>query len=101
MGYYIEVPGHTGKAQQVRDIFGAGVWHPTQPVPAGKVPICVVQNGFFDAVAVAYDQSEVDAFNDPYDHRQRDWLLMDRDQVLGQFAEGERESLEVKIAWPT
>ena len=37
--------------------------------------VCVVSNGFFDAAAYAYDQKEMDHFNDTsQDTRPRVWL---------------------------
>ena len=51
---------------------------------SGKVTVCVVSNGLFDAVGVAYDQEEFDRFMRP-DGRARVWLSIDR-AVVEQFS---------------
>ena len=80
MGYYIEVPKNTDKAGQLQKLYGAVVTpRPAAliDIPAGKRLICVVQNGFFDAAALCYDDREFQEFACP-DERPRTWLLMDK-----------------------
>jgi len=82
MGFYIEVEQPTKKAQQLCRI-GAEVRSlPSFPPPQGKVLICVLENGFFDAAGICYDQKEFNDFNDPKDTRPKTWLHMDRAQVI-------------------
>lgn len=80
MAFYIEVPNHKGKAQQIVDIYDAHII----PEPCGfwqKDPqsafICVVDNGRFEAAAFCYDERELADFKIA-DGRPRTWLIMDR-----------------------
>lgn len=43
---------------------------------AGKVPVVLVSNGAFLALAVAYSKSEVEAFQFPDDRRPRQWWIV-------------------------
>lgn len=38
------------------------------------MPVCLVNNGPFNAAAVGYSKNEVDAFNQPTDHRSKLWF---------------------------
>lgn len=85
MGYYIESPyGTHQKDQHLISEFGAERINPPSAFnpPAGKTLVCVIQNGLFDAAAIIFDQSELDAFADPDDKRPKIWLLMDTEKVL-------------------
>jgi len=81
MGYYIETPQPRNKAAWLVANHKAIVI----PAPIYLSPplttICVVENGMFDAAAIAYDQSEFDAFVRP-DGRPRTWLAMSTDEVI-------------------
>lgn len=85
MGIYIEVPHHLNKARQLVELHEAIQTLPPEEfsdVPADKFLICVVENGYFDAAAVAYSESEFKAFlPTERDDRPRTWLLMDRVKV--------------------
>lgn len=48
-----------------------------------QVLVCLVDNGFFTAAGIAYDNRERDAFLIP-DPRPKQWYLVDRD-LLKQF----------------
>lgn len=104
MGYYIETPMNKGKAEYLVREYGAEEieafdW---SDVPEDKALICVVDNGPFEAAAVAYSEREFQAFAAPDDvgestteehgdvtvmtlrperQRPRTWLLMDKDTV--------------------
>jgi len=82
MGYYIETPLHLNKSSQLATLHGATVTTPSFPPPSGKVLVCVVQNGPFDAAGIAYDKDEFDCFNSSDDFRPKTWLLMDKDIVI-------------------
>lgn len=38
--------------------------------------VCVVENVFFDAAGYAYNEFEMEEFNNPYDERKRRWLIV-------------------------
>lgn len=80
MGYYIEVPQHKGKAQQIIDLHGAR-WSPDVPsfkdIKEDEAIICVVDNGPFEAAAFVYNEDELAEFARP-DGRPKYWLIMDR-----------------------
>ena len=81
MGYYINKGlGLTGKAltllkqhPSIAPASGLKFDHTGQTVLG-----CVVQNGPFDAAAVAYCPEEVEAFADPDDSRPKNWLVVPR-----------------------
>lgn len=96
MGYYIEVPHDTGKAQLIADgkalILVDDKWRQAPEykaeiierpasfadVPENKALICVISNPFFEAAGCCFDEREFEAFTQPDDHRARTWLLMDK-----------------------
>lgn len=84
MGFYIETDTTLGKADWL--IKHGDAQEIKQPaslaeVPEGKALVVVVENGFFDAAAYAYDDSELLAFTQPGDYRPKRFLLMDKDIV--------------------
>lgn len=84
MGYYIETPSGRDKAGQLRRLAGAVDVDPDKvawPPPEGKALVCVVDNGWMEAAAVAYDEAEYNVFNAPDDTRPRTWLYMDADSA--------------------
>lgn len=38
-----------------------------------EVPVCLVDNGFFTAAGIAYNEREIKAFTDPSDHRLKEF----------------------------
>lgn len=82
MGFYLTLPQAQNKAAQLRSLHGATNTTAAFPPPEGKVLVCAVQNGPFDAAAVVYNEGELWALNDPTDNRPKDWLHMDRDKVI-------------------
>ena len=85
MGYYLEVPKHVDKAQQLIELHGAEVLlgKPINfsDIPEDKALVCVVQNTFFDAAALCYSEREMLDFSDPMDFRPKTWLLMDKEKA--------------------
>jgi hypothetical protein len=89
MGYYIQVPLNTNKAEQLMVLYGA-LKIPTGDYTdvyknaraEGLVPVIVVQNPGFDAAAVAYSQREFDEFTAPSDTRRKSIVLMEEKTVL-------------------
>ena len=86
MGYYIETPSPVFKAEQLIKQHGAVRIPPPRgydDIPHGQVPICVVQNGMFDAAGIAYNDNELEEFKaNTYDRRPRTWLTLPREKVL-------------------
>lgn len=82
MGYYIETNGHKGKAKWLVDNAKAVVIREPVDGTADMIPVCVVDNGPFEAAAIAFDSEELACFNDPNDDRFRTWLNVPRAEVL-------------------
>lgn len=90
MGCYIEVPANKGKAAQICDGKAIGANGPykaelvaTPPafgdIPADKALVAVVDNGFFEAAGLLYDQREYDELTgNVHDRRPRQYVLMDK-----------------------
>ncbi len=77
MGYYIETDSTHGKAQFIIETIGATrISGPPKEVPPGMVPVCVVDNGIFEAAGIVFDAHEMAAFSHPRDERPKQWLLM-------------------------
>lgn len=88
MGFYIEVPNPRDKAQQLKQLYGAQVILEPKYVNEvangnGKVVVCVVENGPFDAAAIIYNQKELLAFAPTMnDRRKRTYLLLDKNKAI-------------------
>jgi hypothetical protein len=82
MGYYIETPGQLkGKASRIAfEHDGQLVKEPAKfsDVPEDKALIVVVDNGPFEAAALAYDEREFLDFTDPDDDRPKRYVLLDK-----------------------
>lgn len=80
MGRYIETKNALGKASQLLQEFPeiTKLAAPKFTTDKDNVTVCVVENGPFDAAAVAYDGAEYVAFNDPSDWRAKTWLNVPR-----------------------
>ncbi len=87
MGYYIDtdtMTSATGKAAVLVAQHGASlVGKPLSldDLPDEKALVCVVENGFFDAAAFIFSNSELEEFSNPTDYRPKTWLTMDKDMV--------------------
>ena len=82
MGLYIEPPQGDKKAWLTSN--GMTMFASTgefvfnyNSVPEDKVLVCNVENGFFEASAVAFNESEFEEFNQP-DGRNKTWFLLDK-----------------------
>lgn len=83
MGFYIQCSSDHHKADQLVRMHNAQIISrppsSLSTVPSDKGVVCVVENGFFDAAAYVYSESELIAFNNRSDPRIKTWLLMDKD----------------------
>jgi hypothetical protein len=80
MGFYIDTFCNQGKADELVKRHGAikiATPKSFNDIPVDKGLICVVENGFFDAAGLCYDESEFKAFVFP-DGRRKQWLLMNK-----------------------
>lgn len=82
MGYYIETDGNHNKDQWIKKHLG-GIYLAGMPnsVNPEFVPVCVVDNGPFEAAAIAFDREEAEQFNRP-DGRPRKWMLVTKKKVV-------------------
>jgi len=83
LGYYIEVPQHKGKAQQIVELYGGRrVSRPQsyQDLAPDEAIICVVDNGLFEAAAFCYNEDEFNVFAFP-DGRSRAWVVISREKA--------------------
>jgi hypothetical protein len=82
MGYYLNHPeiSNWEKAAQLRSKFGAEVVDKPDlsTLTEDKALICVVENGFFDAVLLCYNQRELDDALHPGDARPKVFMIMDK-----------------------
>lgn len=86
MGFYIEVPINLMKAEWIVGVH-KGAKMIIQPekfsdIPEGKFLIIVVNNGLFEAAAVAYSESEFEEFTRADDTRSKKFLLLDRETTF-------------------
>lgn len=89
MGYYIETKEARRKAAQLLAEFPTIKTQSRASfnTTSTNATVCVVENGFFDAAAVAYNQNEFEVFNDPNDPRAKTWLDVPRsvlESLIGQ-----------------
>ena len=88
MGLYINQEGMQphNKAKFILGTVPEAVLLPViEDIAPTHVPVCVVDNGLFEAAAVAYSQGEIDAFNHP-DGRPKTWLSIPKDWVMENVA---------------
>ena len=82
MGYYIETGGNKRKADWIL----ANTKSRETPRPlkgtATEIPVVVVDNGPFEAAAICFSQSELDAFTRVNDTRPARFLLVAREDVV-------------------
>ena len=82
MGCYIETPVVKGKADWLMNNAGARpVSDLSFPPMDGYLMVCVVDNGPFEAAAIAYSREEWKVFTRP-DGRMKMWLWVPRDRIL-------------------
>ena len=81
MGYYIQGP-ERGKGKYLEEEYHAIPCNVHEAYivlgHVSLVPVCVVDNGAFDAAAVAYSREEFECFSYHGDVRPKQWYIMDR-----------------------
>ena len=81
MGYYIQTDSPKAKANALIAEHGAILLDKAPKwadIPTDKAVICVVDNGPFEAAALAYSADELEVFSSPDPRRRRQWLYMDK-----------------------
>lgn len=80
MGCYIQVPEPKAVAliKHGAEPY-SGSW---KDIPKGKITVCVVDNGSFEAAGVCYDEQEFREFTDPDDPRPRILVILDLAKAL-------------------
>lgn len=87
MGYYInhingkELPA-VGKASK---LVSEGATRIGTPTEFQENLVCVVENGWFDAAAYAYNEREFKEFINPNDDRRKTWLIVPNADTLSGF----------------
>jgi hypothetical protein len=82
MGYYIDTPLPTRKAEQLISLHDATKVNPSQhDFNSDKALICVVENGSFDAAGIAFSENERDTFMYP-DGRPKTWLSISKEKAI-------------------
>ena len=81
MGYYIETNSNHGKADWL--VINSRAIQTLGPKTGTKemIPVCVLDNGLFEAAGIMYDQREFEDFIRP-DGRPRVWLLVPRKEII-------------------
>lgn len=83
MGYYIETDVVKEKADWLKKYYNAiRLSGKPSHVGEGYVPVCIVDNGHFEAAAIAFDPDEADSFDDKSDKRKKEWLLIKSDDAV-------------------
>jgi hypothetical protein len=82
MSYYIETQNPQNKFRQILESIPQAQkeqapFYPTED----RVGVCVVQNGPFDAAAIAYSKAEANYFNQE-DGRHKDWLSIPKEIAI-------------------
>lgn len=103
MGFYLfdshEV-GPVGKLARLKAIPGVAVWDGDTPPKLyrvdGNYPVCWIDSGTFEAVAIAYDKQELRRFVEGMQGRRNEWYLVPTEELvklkphLADYLRGER-----------
>ena len=67
-------------------------------VPAGRLPVVLMDNGPFTAAGIAYKASELDEFTRPTDHRTKVMFLVSIDKLIPTVDEYDAKKLSGMLA---
>lgn len=85
MGYYVQTPGqnHNKAIRIAADNDGVLIHKPNHysDIPDNKALIVVVDNGPFEAAALAYSEREFEEFTDVMDGRRKEYVLLDKSRA--------------------
>ncbi len=90
MGFYIQTPEiNHNKSLVISDKYrGKIVPKPKyEDLKDDEVIVVCVSNGIFEAAAIAYDESEFDAFNDPSDIRPKEYVILSKTNALEAYGD--------------
>lgn len=79
MGYYVNPPTMSKEFWLAQN--GTLTGGPCEITPL-ELPVCLVNNGMFRAAGVGVSPSEVEAFNQPNDPRDRVWFKVPREALV-------------------
>jgi hypothetical protein len=83
MGYYVNPVGMSKEQWLAKFAIDEGNNPPSSvSVFPDTLPVCLINNGFFTAAGIAYDDEELAAFADPTDPRQRRWYIVPKAELL-------------------
>jgi hypothetical protein len=82
MGFYVNPQKETKEAFLARCGRGIDAHFKWQNLPAGSLPVTLVDNGPFTAAAICYSKEEFEEFTDPNDRRLRMYYLVKIEDLL-------------------
>ena len=82
MGCYVNPPSEGKVAFLAREGLEVPVPPVWDKVPAGSLPVVLVDNGPFTAAGVAFCESELRAFTDPSDRRPKRYFIVPIEKLL-------------------
>lgn len=99
MGMYIETDSNKNKAEYIikkmRGVRAPSADAAKRMASSIGIPVCVVDNGPFEAAGVCYSQKEFNAFTQPEDYRDKTWLIVPRQEIINYFG----PSIEKMLTW--
>lgn len=84
MGYYIDPPDM--EKEEFLSAYGRPVKFNEAQITATELPVILVNNGFFTAAAIAFDNAELRAFTDPTDTRPKKLYMVSRERLRPYYA---------------
>jgi hypothetical protein len=76
MGMYLDPKDMTKESWLFENCVSFQPKAPTEMPPSDQRWVCLVNNNFFTAAAVAYNQMELERFSNPEDERPKIWFLV-------------------------